>query len=82
MDSAISSLMSAISAGGDTVVVPLMLFICYGLWMDRTRLMKEQDQAEDRLDAVAQEQRRSTDEIVGALIDLRLARRDDPRKSG
>jgi len=80
MDTIISSLLSTVLAGGDSAIVSLLMFICYGLWVDRARLVKQHDLEQIRLDAVALEQRRSTDEIVGAIIDLRLARLDDPRK--
>jgi uncharacterized membrane protein (DUF106 family) len=78
MDGAIAWLLNTLLAGGNGAIVALLVFIRYELLMDRARLLNQQDDARESLDAMAMAQVNNTKTIVNAIIDLRLAGKNEP----
>jgi hypothetical protein len=78
MDNAIASLLNTLLAGGNSAIVTLLVFVCYELWVDLARLLKQQDDARKSLDAMALAQENNAKAIVNAIIDLRLNRINEP----
>jgi hypothetical protein len=67
MDTLLISVLNSLLNGGNGAIVAILLFICYGLWIDRNKLMQQNEAAQRRLDEVAERQLRSTEEVVAAI---------------
>ena len=67
MDAVTAALLNTLLSGGNGAIVAMLMFICYALWMERLRLIREHDIAQQRLDKVATAQMESAAAIVAAV---------------
>jgi hypothetical protein len=73
MDTVIATLMNSLLDGGNRAVTALLLFICYGLWADRSRLMLSLEQADKETIRIMDLKDAKADEVVENYFKSALA---------
>jgi hypothetical protein len=73
MDALVASLLSTLLAGGNSAIIVLLIFVCYALWTERSRLLEQNEITLKRLDGIATAQAESTRAIVASIEGMRVA---------